>query len=163
MLLLETHCNCAIKGTLLDINDMTDRSQCHSGLTPQLLRPSDPFLLPFTISNHTTSLLRYASTATRPPTASHPCLAYSPLCLTPVDAVIDLARSKRQYTARHHSGLPPTNNGGPHRPAKLQQRQQQRPSGGGFNSDKRSRQPMHFLALPIGHHPELHNAISALT
>ena len=68
--------------------------------------------------------------------------------------------SNRQYTARHHSGLLPTNNGGPRRPPKLQQ---QRPSGGDSNSDKRPRRPTHFLALPIGHHPELRNAISALT
>jgi len=71
--------------------------------------------------------------------------------------------SKRHYPARHDSGLPSTtNNSGPRRPPKWQrQQQQQRPAIGDSNI-KRSR-PTHFLALPIGHHPELRNAISALT
>jgi activating signal cointegrator complex subunit 1 len=70
--------------------------------------------------------------------------------------------SKRHHTARHDSGLPSTNNnGGPRRPPKWQ-RHQQRPASGDSNNKKSSR-PTHFLALPIGHHPELRNAISALT
>jgi AKAP7 2'5' RNA ligase-like domain len=72
--------------------------------------------------------------------------------------------SKRHYTARHDSGLSSTNNSGPRRPPKWQ-RQQQRAtaSGDSSNNNKRPPRPTHFLALPIGHHPELRNAISALT
>ena len=69
--------------------------------------------------------------------------------------------SKRHHPPRHHSDLPSTNNRGPRRPPK--QQQQQRPVRGDSNNlNKRSR-PTHFLALPIGHHPELRNAISTLT
>jgi activating signal cointegrator complex subunit 1 len=80
--------------------------------------------------------------------------------------------SKRHYPTRHDSGLPSTttNNGGPRRPPKLQRQQQQRPASSGDsnnnnnnNNNKSSPRPTHFLALPIGHHPELRNAISALT
>src|SRR5258708_7629707 len=60
--------------------------------------------------------------------------------------------------------LPSTNNGSQprqsRRPPKWRQ-QQHRPAGG--NSDNKRSRPTHFLALPIGHHPELRNAMSALT
>ena len=49
-----------------------------------------------------------------------------------------LQGSALQHTVRHDSGLPPSNNGGPRRPPKLKQPQQQRPSRRGSNSDKRS-------------------------
>jgi activating signal cointegrator complex subunit 1 len=70
--------------------------------------------------------------------------------------------SKRHHTATHDSGLPSTNHSGPRQPTKWQ-RQQQRPSGNSNNNNKRSPRPTHFLALPIGHHPELRDTISALT
>jgi A-kinase anchor protein AKAP7 len=60
--------------------------------------------------------------------------------------------------------LPSSNNGGQQRqsrrPPKWRQ-QQHRPASG--NSDNKRSRPTHFLALPIGHHPELRNAMSALT
>ena len=68
--------------------------------------------------------------------------------------------SKRHHTARNDSGHQSTNNGGPRRPPKWQ-RQQQRPASS--DSNNKSSRPTHFLALPIGHHPELRNSISALT
>ncbi|KAF8495772.1 AKAP7 2'5' RNA ligase-like domain-containing protein [Russula emetica] len=73
--------------------------------------------------------------------------------------------SKRHYPARHDSGLPSTNNGGPRRPPKWQrqQQQQQQPTSGDSNNKRSRQRPTHFLALPIGHHPELRNAISSLT
>jgi hypothetical protein len=71
-------------------------------------------------------------------------------------------RSKRHYTARHDSALQSTNNGSPRRPPKWQRQQQQPATGSGDSNNKKSR-PTHFLALPIGHHPELRNSISALT
>ena len=72
--------------------------------------------------------------------------------------------SKRHYPARHDSGLQTTNDRGPRRPPRRHQHQhqhQQRPATG--ESNNKSSLPTHFLALPIGHHPELRNIISALT
>jgi hypothetical protein len=67
------------------------------------------------------------------------------------------------YPARHDSGLPSTNKGGPRRPPKWQRHQQQPASGDSNNKKISPSRPTHFLALPIGHHPEFCNAISALT
>jgi activating signal cointegrator complex subunit 1 len=47
------------------------------------------------------------------------------------------------------------------RPPKQQQQQQQQQQR--HNSTTKKSRPTHFLALPIGHHPELRNAMSALT
>ena len=68
--------------------------------------------------------------------------------------------STRHYPARHD--LPSTNNSGPRRPPRWQ-RQHQRPASDDSNNNNKRPRPTHFLALPIGHHPELRNTISALT
>ena len=70
--------------------------------------------------------------------------------------------SKRHYSARQDSGFQPTNDRGPHRPPRRHQQQQQRRPASGESNNK-TPLPTHFLALPIGHHPELRNKISALT
>ncbi len=77
--------------------------------------------------------------------------------------------SKRPHSARHDSGLPSSSNGNDsrqrrrhapsRRPPKGQRQQQQHRSASGKSNSR----PTHFLALPIGHHPELRNAMSALT
>jgi activating signal cointegrator complex subunit 1 len=56
--------------------------------------------------------------------------------------------SKRHHTARRDLDLSSTN-------GSQQRRQARRP--------QHNPRPTHFLALPIGHHPELRNAIAALT
>ena len=75
-----------------------------------------------------------------------------------------LSRNIGMSSKRHSSTTDGSQQRQARRPPKQQQRQQQqqqRPSAN-RNSSKTSR-PTHFLALPIGHHPELRNAMSALS
>jgi activating signal cointegrator complex subunit 1 len=75
-----------------------------------------------------------------------------------------LSRSTSMSSKRHSST---TTNGSQQRqtrrPPKQQQQQQQRQQQQRRQPANPNSRPTHFLALPIGHHPELRNAMSALS
>jgi len=71
-----------------------------------------------------------------------------------------LPTSSTRQRNRQFTSNPKGNNNRPSRPPKSNQNLKQR--SGDSESAPRSR-PTHFLALPIGHHPELRSAVSALT
>ena len=75
-----------------------------------------------------------------------------------------LSRNIGMSSKRHSSTTDGSQQRQARRPPKQQQRQQQQQQrqSANRNSSKTSR-PTHFLALPIGHHPELRNAMSALS
>jgi activating signal cointegrator complex subunit 1 len=69
--------------------------------------------------------------------------------------------SNRHHSARHDFDRSSTTNGSQQqRQARRPPKQQQRPAA---SPNAKNARPTHFLALPIGHHPELRNAMAALT
>ncbi|KAH9952934.1 AKAP7 2'5' RNA ligase-like domain-containing protein [Russula dissimulans] len=71
-----------------------------------------------------------------------------------------LSTSSKRQRSRQSTSNPKGTNNRPSRPPKSSQNLKQR--SGDSEPAPRSR-PTHFLALPIGHHPELRSAVSALT
>jgi activating signal cointegrator complex subunit 1 len=82
-----------------------------------------------------------------------PTLSHKPAQLVTSRSITDM--SSKRHSSRRDLDLSSTTNGRqPRRPPK---QQQQRPAA------HHNPRPTHFLALPIGHHPELRNAMSALS
>ena len=69
--------------------------------------------------------------------------------------------SNRHHSARHDFDRSSTTNGSQQQRQARRPPKQQRPAAS--PNAKKNARPTHFLALPIGHHPELRNAMAALT
>ena len=74
-----------------------------------------------------------------------------------------LSRNIGMSSKRHSSTTDGSQQRQARRPPKQQQRQQQQQRQSANRNSSKTSRPTHFLALPIGHHPELRNAMSALS